>query len=224
MRFILNKKNKEEKVMTERKKLKFRKDESADPAPSPPETFDDKLARIKDSNVPSPNKASETPNRSPSIQSAPVNQPQQRPRLPAIETPRDVSAEIQSIIQAYKGDLVRTQEFILANFEGADLYTAGFQICLILTNERIARENALREIFENMRRGTITVPFDPREDPLFLTLIKRIIPSQVPRQVTEQVPEKETVQVPAKEDYTTRREQKIAELHAMIDAQPGGTQ
>jgi len=212
--------------MTEKKKLKFRKDGPEDVAPSPPETFDDKLARIKESNVPSPNQASETPNRSPSIQTAPINQPQQRPRLPSIETPRDVSAEIQSIIQAYKGDLVKTQEFILTNFEGVDLYTAGFQICLILTNERIARENALREIFENMRRGTITVPFDPREDPLFLTLIKRIIPTQVTRQVSEQVPAKAPapVQVPAKEDYTTRREQKIAELHAMIDAQPEATQ
>lgn len=210
--------------MTEKKKLKFRKDDPVDPVPSPPETIDDKMERAREKYVPTSNQASETPNRSPVIQSAPMNKPQQRPRLPAIETPRDVSTEIQTIIQAYKGDLVKTQEFILANFEGADLYTAGFQICLILTNERIARENALREIFENMRRGTITVPFDPREDPLFLTLIKRIIPSQVPRQVTEQVPEKEPVQVPAKEDYTTRREQKIAELHAMIDSQPEGTQ
>jgi hypothetical protein len=206
MRVILSKKQKE-KTMSEKKFLRFRKDTPAEPVTTDPkQTIGEQIEQMRKKAGPieaSPIKASETPIKQYLNESAPIRQ-----RIE--QKPRDVSAEIQTLITMYKGDLVKVQSFILENFEGMDLYTAGFQICLILTNERISRENALREIFENMRHGTLAVPFDPREDPMFITLLKKIaIPPQVPKQVP--------AKVPTHEDYTTKREQELATLRSSLD-------
>jgi hypothetical protein len=223
MRLIVNKKKKE-KTMTEKKVLKLRfgkrpQEESAAPEPS----FDEKLEQARQNAEPTElpsKKATETPNRSTMIQSAPIKQ------MEATKSP-DIAAEILTIIKAYKGDLSKAWKFIIETFEGEDLATAGYQICLIQTNERLARENALREILENARRGIITIPFDPREDPLFIKIIKTVKGSEPAfiREYKEQVTPKEKQEkfIPAptpekiKEDYTTKKEQRLADIHSMID-------
>lgn len=209
--------------MVEKKHImKFRKDNPEEAVPSPPETFDDKLDRIKEKNILSSNQASETPVN----QTAPI-----RETLPKIERhvteqgkPHDVSEEFKTIMQAYKGDLTKVEKFILENFEGEDLYYAGvqvgYQFCLTLVNDWFIRVNALKEIIENTRKGLLPVPFDPREDPVLITLIKQLSLVKVPKQISEQVPAKTPVQVPAKEDYSVRREKRLAELNAMIDEEP----
>lgn len=211
--------------MTEKKvmKIRFGKKSQGEPEAAPI-SFEEKLEQIKQSNEIQSNKATETPNRSQTIQAAPIKQIE--PQEQAIKSP-DISAEIQTLIKAYKGDLSKVWKFIVETFEGEDLATAGYQICLIQTNERLARENALREILQNMRRGQISLPFDPREDPLFVQIIKAIKESEPTsiREYREQVTPKETQQkftpVPPpekiKEDYTTKKEQRLAEIHAMVD-------
>lgn len=214
--------------MAEKKVLRFRKKVPDEPEAGIELSTEQKLEQLRnenEQNIVQSNKPVIMPNKPVVKQNAsPVQQVDKSVVEESIK-PRDVSAEIAALIRAYKGDLLKVQQFIIEHFDDPeDLYTAGFQMCLILTNDRLAKENALRDIFENMRRGTITVPFDPREDPLFLKLIKQIIPSQVPRQVLEQVPAKIPIKVPTKEDYTTQREQELAEIHAMLDGPTGGAQ
>jgi len=144
--------------------------------------------------------------------------------IPQQPKPRDVSQEIQTLIQAYNGDLGKVQEFVIENFNKREIFDAGFQICLILTNDRLARENALREILDNVRHNRITLPFDPRDDPVLVKLIKRVIApytapfsAQVLPSSVTQPPQRvnKTEEVP--EDYTTSEEQRLAEIHALLD-------
>jgi len=138
------------------------------------------------------------------------------------QKPRDVSAEIQPLIQAYNGDLFKVQEFVIKNFEKREIFNAGYQICLIQTNERLAKENALRDIFKNVLRGKILLPFDPREDPQFIKLIQKLAPAsahvEIPREIPiTQVQGAERESPRTDEDFTTSEEQRLAAIRDFLD-------
>lgn len=150
--------------------------------------------------------------------------------------PRDVSAEISTLIQAYKGDLYKVQEFIIENFDKREIFDSGYQICLIQSNERLARENALRDIVDNVLRGKVSLPFDPRDDPVLIKLIQKVIPAQVvqavpresqripaPVKVPDEIPivpvHEGSFTKPSRndEDFTSSEEERLAEIHKLID-------
>ncbi len=210
--------------MSEKKTMRFRRDPPEEKEPENKGSLSERIEQARKNSETSEIFPSKTTIDPPVTVTAPIKNQTTDRRIIKADTPRDVPGEIQALLGAYKGDLVKVQEFILTNFEGVDLYTAGFQICLILTNERIARENALREIFENMRRGVLKVPFDPREDPMVISLFKKI---SIPRERNLWEPpieliKKETPGIPEKkksvlrEDFTTKDEQ-LSSIHNQID-------
>lgn len=167
--------------------LKFRKDGPVESDPSPPETIDDKMERARDKYVPASNQASEK-------QTATKTTIEDQAKKPSSQ-PTNVSEEIHLAYKAYKGDFAKIWKFIIENFEGEEAATAGYQVCLLQTNIWIAR---WQRIFE------IPFPFDPRIEHPLLAMMETQSPV-------------ETKEAPMKEEFTSKREQRLAELHAQID-------
>jgi hypothetical protein len=93
---------------------------------------------------------------------------QQQPQ----QTNQSLSETLDEKLREFGGSLVKLQEWCFKNLSGLDLYTAGFQLCLYATNQRLVYENKLRHYFKQLMEGSVDIPFDPRIEPQLMKLLR----------------------------------------------------
>lgn len=81
----------------------------------------------------------------------------------------------------YKYDMKRVQDYAVATLSGENLFSAGFQVCLIMTNNRLQIENMQRNYLKSILDGNTEIPFDPRQP----TILSKVMLSLLPVQRTE---------------------------------------
>lgn len=86
---------------------------------------------------------------------------------PVLSIPEMVNQKIKD----FGGDMKRVQDFMVSNYKGVDLFTAGFQVSLVLFNNKLQIENNQRRILKNILDGYVEIPYDPRQP----TVLERII-------------------------------------------------
>jgi hypothetical protein len=95
-----------------------------------------------------------------------VEKPRTQNVKPVFETINEKALE-------FKMDMKQVQDFAVANYSGENLFTAGFQVCLIMVNQRLQVENLQRNYLKGILDGNIEVPFDPRQP----TVLSRVVTS-----------------------------------------------
>lgn len=77
----------------------------------------------------------------------------------------------------FNGNMKKVQDFAVNNYQGEDLFSAGYQVCMIMTNNRLQVESIQRKYLKNILEGDTEIPFDPREETILSKIIKSLNPT-----------------------------------------------
>jgi hypothetical protein len=114
----------------------------------------------------------------------PVSKIEQKPieQQQPVETKKKPVYEIinEKAIE-FNYDMKKVQDYAIVTLTGENLFSAGFQVCLIMTNNRLQVENVQRNYLKSILDGNTEIPFDPRQP----TILSKVMLSLLPMQRTE---------------------------------------